>query len=238
MRPLTGETDVFSHTADSRCGVAFVARRRVTGGSDRAGAIRDVPAELAALSARGWHLSVTEMAGGQAEPTAYDAAFAHDVDVVGVFDAPDLAAALSGSVALEAAGWDKIFRTEWLIGPREFAPATGPDQDSSQHRWGFFALWEWNDAWQAASADERRAYDADCDIAFAADLRAGVTIAGRHRLDWASSWHHLGVWEVSDPAQLNDAMLEHEHVADFKFTTSRHYVGRKRPIADILEGAW
>jgi len=236
MKPLTGETDVFSHTAGSRCGVAFLARRHAA--ADRTGAARAVRAELAALSARGWHLSVTEMAGGQDEPTAYDTAFAHDVDVVGVFDAPDLSAALSGSVALEAAGWAKLFSTEWLIGPREFAPATTLDENSSDHHWGFFALWEWNDAWQAASADERRAYDADCDVAFAADLRAGVTIAGRHRLDWASNWHHLGVWEVSDPAQLDDAMLDHERVADFKFTTSRHYVGRKRPIAELLEGGW
>jgi len=237
MKPLTAETDVFSQASESRCGVAFLARRRVTGASDRAVAVSGIGAALAAMSAQGWQLSVTEMTGGQAEPTAYDAAFAHDVDIVGVFDAPDMTSALTGSVALESAGWDRLFRTEWLIGPREFAPATGAEASPPPpHEWGFLALWEWNDAWQAATADQRREYDADCDIAFAADLRAGVTIAGRHRLDWASSWHHLGVWEVSDPAQLNDAMLEHERVADFKFTTSRHYVGRKRPITELLEG--
>jgi len=236
MKPLTGETDVFSHTAGSRCGVAFLARRHAAG--DRAGAIRGVRAELTRLAAQGWHLSVTEMSGGAAEPTAYDTAFAHDVDVVGVFDAPDISAALSGSVALDAAGWGQLFDTEWLIGPREFAPATASGGEPAEHHWGFLALWEWNDAWQAATADQRRAYDAECDIAFANDLRAGITIAGRHRLDWASSWHHLGVWEVSDPEQLDDAMVEHEHVADFKFTTSRHYVGRRRPIVEILEGGW
>jgi len=236
MKPLTGETDVFSHVADSRCGVAFLARRRITGASERAAAVSGVDAALAALSAQGWQLSVTEMTGGEAEPTAYHAAFAHDVDIVGVFDAPDITAALTGSVALESAGWDRLFRTEWLIGPREFAAAGAAEAGPRRHEWGFLALWEWNDAWQAATADQRREYDAECDIAFAADLRAGVTIAGRHRLDWASSWHHLGVWEVSDPAQLNDAMLEHERVADFKFTTSRHYIGRKRAIAELLEG--
>jgi len=145
-----------------------------------------------------------------------------------------MTAALNGSVALESAGWARLFHTEWLIGPRDFAPPA--TAQAAQHGWGFLALWEWNDAWQAATADQRREYDADCDIAFAADLRAGVTIAGRHRLDWASSWHHLGVWEVADPAQLNEAMLEHERVADFKFTTSRHYIGRKRPIAELMEG--
>jgi hypothetical protein len=31
-------------------------------------------------------------------------------------------------------------------------------------------------------------------------------------------------------------MREHEHVADFKFTTSRHYVGRLRALTDLLEG--
>jgi hypothetical protein len=237
VNPLTGETDVFSAAGDGRCGVVFLARRRVASDRERAAAVAGVLAELTALSARGWQLSVTEMFGGKAEPTAYDAGFAHDVDVVGVFDAPDVASALAGSVALEAAGWDRLFRTEWLLGPREFAPVTGPDGGSRRHEWGFLALWEWNDAWQAATEAERREYDEECDVAFAADLRAGVSIAGRHRLDWASSWHHLGVWEVPDPDVLGAAMREHERVADFKFTTSRHYVGRVRTIAELLEGA-
>jgi hypothetical protein len=234
---LTGETDVFSAATGGRCGVAFLARRRATASREHATAVTGVRSELAAMSERGWQLSVTEMLGGEAEPTAYDAGFAHDVDVVGVFDAPDLAAALAGSVALEAAGWDRLFSTEWLVGPREFAPVAGPDGDSRRHDWGFLALWEWNDAWQAATDTRRREYDAQCDIAFAADVRAGVTIAGRHRLDWASRWHHLGVWEVPDPDVLGSAMREHELVADFEFTTSRHYIGRRRPIVELMEGA-
>jgi hypothetical protein len=30
-------------------------------------------------------------------------------------------------------------------------------------------------------------------------------------------------------------MQGHEAAADFKFTTSRHYVGRLRPLADFIE---
>lgn len=237
MTSLTDETDVFSCATDGRCGVVFLARRRRAASRERAAAVSGVLAELTAMSARGWHLSVTEMAGGHTEPTAYDAGFAHDVDVVGVFDAPTLADALTGSVTLETAGWDRLFRTEWLLGPREFAPVTAADRGVRRQGWGFLALWEWNDAWQAATETQRREYDAHCDVAFAADLRAGVTIAGRHRLDWASSWHHVGVWEVPDPYVLGAAMNEHERVADFKFTTSRHYVGRTASIAELLEGA-
>jgi hypothetical protein len=33
-----------------------------------------------------------------------------------------------------------------------------------------------------------------------------------------------------------EAMHEHERVADFKFTTSRHYLGQVRTIAQLLEG--
>jgi hypothetical protein len=236
MTLLTGETGVFNAATDDRCGLVFLARRHATAPRERSAVVSGVLSELEAMSDRGWQLSVTEMLGGQAEPTAYDAGFAHDVDVVGLFDAPDLAAALAGSVALEAAGWDRLFRTEWLLGPREFAPVTNSDEGHNRHGWGFLALWEWNDAWQAATDAERREYDARCDVAFAADLRAGVTIAGRHRLDWASNWHHLGAWEVPDPTVLATAMHEHERVADFKFTTSRHYVGRRRPIAELMEG--
>jgi hypothetical protein len=234
MNPLTGETDIFRASGDGRCGVVFLSRRRVTSGRERTDAVSGVLAELALMSERGWHLSVAEMFGEQAEPSAYDSGFAHDVDVVGVFDAPDITSALTGSVALEAAGWDRLFRTEWLLGPREFGPVSGSVR--AARGWGFLALWQWNDAWQAATEDERREYDAECDVAFAADLRAGVTIAGRHRLDWASSWHHLGVLEVPDPSVVAEAMHEHERVADFKFTTSRHYVGQVRTIAQLLEG--
>lgn len=236
MTPLTGETDVFSQAGDGRCAVAFLARRRPSSPATRAEAAVGVMEALRRLAGEGWYLSVAEMFGQPAEPSAYDTGLAHDIDIAGVFEAPDIASALIGSIILEASGWDRLFSTEWLIGPREFGTVVSPEGRGEQNRWGFLALWEWNDAWQAASAEERREYDLECDIAFAADLRSGVSIAGRHRLDWASNWHHLGVWEVADLPVVERAMREHERVADFKFTTSRHYVGRLTPMAELLKG--
>jgi len=40
--------------------------------------------------------------------------------------------------------------------------------ERTDHSWGFLALWEWNDAWTAATRAERRAYDEQCDVAFRA----------------------------------------------------------------------
>ena len=237
MTALTGETGVFSQAEDGRCAVAFLARRRPVSTAVRAGAAADVAATTRRLAGEGWRLSVAEMFGRPSVPTAYDTGMAHDVDVAGVFEAPDIASALTGSIALETGGWDRLFRTEWLIGPREFGTVAGRHDRDEPHQWGFLAFWEWNDAWQAATAERRRAYDEECDVAFDADLRSGVNIAGRHRLDWAGSWHHLGVWEVAGLHALETAMREHERVADFMFTTSRHYVGRLTPLADLLEGA-
>jgi hypothetical protein len=105
----------------------------------------------------------------------------------------------------------------------------------TDHSWGFLALWEWNDAWSAATKAERRAYDEECDVAFKGDVALGINIAGRHRLDWASRWHHAGLWEASSLGSVDLAMQGHEAAADFKFTTSRHYVGRLRPLADFIE---
>jgi len=236
MTLLTGETDVFDATSEGRCGVMFLARRRILTSTSSAEASAGVRRALRELAGQGWQLSVAEMFGDHAEPAGYDTGFAHDVDVAGVFDAPDLTAALAGTVTLETAGWDQLFRTEWLIGPREFATVASPRGRGPNNQWGFLALWEWNDAWHSATDAQRAAYDEECDVAFAADLAAGVSIAGRHRLDWASSWHHLGVWEVPDIELVTAAMREHERVADFKFTTSRHYVGRLRALTDLLEG--
>jgi len=33
---------------------------------------------------------------------------------------------------------------------------------------------------------------------------------------------------------IDAAMRGHEAAADFKFTTSRHVVGRRRPLADLI----
>jgi len=234
---LTEATDVFSAAATDRCAVLFIARREpqafgAFGERHRAA----IGAVLAALASEGWRLSLRGMidASAQDEPTAFEAGFAHDADMVGVFEAPTPSAALAGTVRLERAGWSRRFSTQWLIGPREFASiaAKGP---AIERNWAFFALWEWNDAWAAASAAARRDYDAECDIAFQNDLDLNVGIAGRHRLDWMSAWHHLGAWEIDRPETADAAMRGHERVADFKFTTSRHFIGRRRPLADLLE---
>ena len=92
-----------------------------------------------------------------------------------------------------------------------------------------------NDAWSAATKAERRTYDEECDVAFKGDAALGINIAGRHRLDWASRWHHAGLWEAPSLNSVDIAMQGHEAAADFKFTTSRHYVGRLRPLADFIE---
>jgi len=233
---LTGETDVFQAGNTSSSGVVFLARRRVgLAAARRKSAVERLSKQLDALSVEGWVLSARAMFGApDREAWAYDSGFAHDVDVVGVFDAPSSAAALSGIAALESSGWDELASTEWMVGPREFAPVANEQRRAGAPSWGFLALWEWNDAWQAATESERREYDLECDVAFQADLHSGIDIAGRHRLDWANSWHHLGIWEADDLSTIDEAMREHERVADFKFTTSRHFIGRRRPLLAIL----
>jgi len=233
---LTGETDVFQAGDTSSCGVVFLARRRAGLAADRREAVlENLAKQLDALSAEGWVLSARAMFGTpEAGAWAYDSGFAHDIDVAGVFDAPSPATALSGIAALESSGWDELASTEWIVGPREFAPVASDQRSADAPAWGFLALWEWNDAWQAATAGERQEYDRECDVAFQADLDSGIDIAGRHRLDWASSWHHLGIWEADHLETIDEAMREHERVADFKFTTSRHFIGRRRPLLAIL----
>lgn len=171
---------------------------------------------------------------GSDEMSLYESGFAHDVDVVGAFEAGDLEQAHAGVQRLEQAGWAQLFATSWLIGKREFAPVPSTRGRTPDSPWAFFALWQWNDAWQNASAHDRIEYDKECDVAFASDVGSGISIAGRHRLDPSSRWHHLGMWEVPDLALLDHAMATHERVADFKFTTSLHYIGRRRPMADVL----
>jgi hypothetical protein len=237
MTLLTEATDVFAAaTTSGRCAVVFLARylpaETAIFTPNHAGAINEV---LAALAREDWRLSVAAMINPSAapEPTAFATGFAHDVDIAGVFEAPTVTDALEGTIKLEQAGWARRFATQWLIGPREFAAVHGRGPPV-ERPWGFIALWEWNDAWAAASSAARREYDIECDVAFAADMALNVNIAGRHRLDWASSWHHLGIWETAAPETVDAAMREHERVADFKFTTSRHYVGLRRPLAELI----
>ncbi|GAA3739183.1 hypothetical protein [Streptomyces tremellae] len=235
---LSGATDVFALSGSGRCVAFFTARRRAALPKDRARrAAAGVAAELERLADDGWILSVGGMFGRSEPPTAFATGFAQDADIVGAFEAPDRAAALAGTARLGAAGWDELLRTAWLLGPREFAPVPRPEDGSDPPAWGFFALWQWNAAWQAATPQERAEYDAECDVAFASDVASGIGIAGRHRLDAAGRWHHLGIWECPGFPVIDAAMREHERVADFKFTTSRHYAGRRTPLLDLLEPA-
>jgi hypothetical protein len=235
---LTEATDVFAAAERSgRCLVAFIAKRqsleRGTFGPTQSRGLIDL---LQTLKTEGWITSIRAMFEPNAatEPCVFDTGFAHDADMVGAFEAPSLSAALAGTVRLEQAGWSRRFATEWLLGPREFSAVHGRGE-RTDYPWGFLALWEWNDAWSAATKVERRAYDEECDVAFNGDLELGINIAGRHRLDWTSRWHHAGLWEAPSLESVDLAMQGHEAAADFKFTTSRHYVGRLRRLADFIE---
>ncbi|MQA02842.1 MAG: hypothetical protein GEV07_09020 [Streptosporangiales bacterium] len=235
MTSLTDATDVFAAAGGEACVVLFLARRQHgVSRRSRLTAVAGVHTALDQLAADGWSLSVRHMFGESNSPACYATGFAHDIDFAGAFEAPDSQQALQGTIALEEAGWGTLARTEWLLGIREFAPVA-PTTEPTDHPWGFIALWQWNDAWQAATAEERSAYDAECDVAFTHDVQGGARIAGRHRLDWSSRWHHVGLWEVPSVEMLDRAMREHERVADFKFGTSRHYVGRRRPLLALLE---
>ncbi|SEP96036.1 hypothetical protein SAMN05216548_10250 [Faunimonas pinastri] len=236
MTLLTEETEVFSAADGSRCCVIFLAKRQPgLSGEALRQTWSTIETVLQRFAGEGWQLSISNMVDPAIPdvPTAYETGAGHDVDIAGVFEAPSISAAVAGTVALEAAGWDRLFATEWLIGPREFAPVKSTDATLTRD-WGFLALWEWNDAWSAATPEERREYDLECDVAFAFDVASGVNIAGRHRLDLASRWHHLGFWEAQSFEVVDAAMREHERVADFKFTTSRHYLGRRRPLAELI----
>jgi hypothetical protein len=238
MTLLTETTDVFAAAERSdRCLVAFAAKRQpLASGVFGGGQARRLTTLLQALHAEGWLMFVRAMfePNSPDEPYVFETGFAHDADLVGAFEAPSLSAALAGTVRLERAGWARRFATEWLLGPREFSTVHGRGE-RTDHSWGFLALWEWNDAWSAATKAERRAYDEECDVAFKGDVVLGINIAGRHRLDWASRWHHAGLWEAPSLNSVDVAMQGHEAAADFKFTTSRHYVGRLRPLADFIE---
>lgn len=235
MAQVSAETEVFSSDLDGRAVVFLTARRRHELPAQRVTQVaQDVSETLLRLSAGGWRTSVAAMFGDDDVPTFYESGFAHDFDFGATFEAPSLSEAYSGVGDLQRLGWDELFETEWLIGPREFQPISSPVRKVAQASWILFALWEWNDGWQAATEDERTEYDLECDVAFSADLRSGVSIAGRHRMDLQSRWHHLGIWEAPTFDHITQGMLMHEDVADFAFTTSRHYIGRRRAALDYL----
>jgi hypothetical protein len=229
---VSAETDVFGLDTQGWAVAFFTARIRPT--SVDSVRRQQIWSQVLALKEAGWRTSVAQMFTASDDITVYQAGFAHDVDIVGAFEAPSLERAHAGIDALEAAGWNEFFETSWIVGRREFMPVPSPLGRDPDPRWAFFALWEWNDAWQAATPAERAEYDLECDEAFSSDVGSGISIAGRHRLDPDSSWHHLGIWEVPDLGLLDHAMAMHEKVADFKFTTSHHYIGRKQHLSDLL----
>lgn len=236
MSLIPGATQVFSIDQLTKgCSVIFLAKllpaTPLIYRPEHAAAIQRV---LDELRSEGWMLSVRAMFDDKdVEPAIFDTGFAHGIDLAGIFEAPSISAALEGTARLEAAGWNRRFTTEWMIGPRELSVVKGIG-DPVDRPWGFIAFWEWNDARTAATPDERRKNDADCDIAFQADLDANINMTGRHRTDWMHAWQHLSIWEAASPELIDHAMYEHERVLDFRFTTSRHYVGRRRPLADLL----
>ncbi|KJF19300.1 hypothetical protein EEB13_30270 [Rhodococcus sp. WS3] len=229
---VSAETEVFGLDTDGWAITFFTARIRPTPIDDDTR--QRLWAAIVALRDAGWRTSIAEMFTTTDDVSVYRAGFAHDIDFVGAFEAPTLAEAHAGIERLEKAGWDAMFETSWIVGRREFLPVHSTIGRNPDSPWAYFALWEWNDAWQAATPHERAEYDIECDEAFSSDVGSGISIAGRHRFDPASSWHHLGIWEVPDLALLDHAMGMHEKVADFKFTTSRHYIGRKHSLSDIL----
>ncbi|MEC7761403.1 MAG: hypothetical protein VX874_05745 [Pseudomonadota bacterium] len=238
MSALTGDTDVFTaeRGGDARACIVFTGTRQdVLPGIYTETHRQAILEVLKELENEGWLLNQRCVFDPYADatPMALDTGFTHDHDIAGVFEAPSLDAAVAGTVRLEQAGWSRAFRTEWMIGLREFAPVFGKGAHED-HGWAFMALWEWNDQWCEATREERDEYDLECDIAFKGDLDHEVNISGRMRLDIAHGWHHLGYWEIAGPDVADSAIRGHETVADFKFTTSRHIVGRVLPLSSLI----
>jgi hypothetical protein len=237
MAEVSAATDVFSLDSDGRALIFLTARRRYDLGVDRAAQIAaEITTILQRWSDSGWRTSVAAMFGDDDVPTIYETGFAHDFDFGAAFEAPSLDGAYAGVAELESIGWNELFETQWIIGPREFQPVPNPIVRVPDAGWVLFALWEWNDGWQAATEQERTEYDLECDVAFASDVQSGVSIAGRHRMDAQSPWHHLGIWEAPTFDHVTKGMVMHEKVADFSFTTSRHYIGRRRAALDYFGG--
>lgn len=217
--------------------MVFVTARSlpITSAARRKSATQGVLTQLRSLADAGWSTNVAAMFGDVNEPTVYQTGFAHDVDLAVVWEAPDSVGALHSVDAMVEAGWSELFDSTWEIGRREFAPVPTRRGRQGATPWAMFALWEWNDAWQSATPAERLEYDAECDVAFRFDVESGVSIAGRHRLDHQSRWHHLGIWEAPTFDHVTRGIAMHERVGDFKFTTSRHYIGRSVSADDYFK---
>jgi hypothetical protein len=186
------------------------------------------------LVAQGWlldpHCAAGRSTAGKAR--VYRASAFQAWDVFGVFEAPDAGAAHEGISLLSAGGWGRVFsETMWLTGPRDLPPVPGAGPHPGAL--GFLALWDWNDAWHGASVEQRRAYDAECDVAFDFDVTLGIDLFGRFRTSGQSGWDHAALWECPDLETLARAMGAHEAQRDFMFTTSSHFVGRAIGLEDM-----
>jgi hypothetical protein len=212
-------------------GVVFIAR---LGWPDSAAAAEAVEQQAGRLAAEGWVLDPHAAAGRPVtgSPRCYRAAAFQACDVFGLFEAPGMGAAHEGISLLYQAGWGHLFEdTMWLVGPRDLPPAPGAGPHAAAI--GFLALWNWNDAWHAAGPEERRSYDAECDVAFDFDVALGIDLFGRFRTSAESGWDHAALWECPDLPTLTRAMGAHEAQRDFMFTTSSHFIGRAGLLSDL-----
>jgi hypothetical protein len=190
----------------------------------------DLGRALEGLAGDGWLLDPQHIAGRVevGTPTIYWSEPFQNVAAFGLFEAPSLDEAHHGISQLMTAGWGQTFgRTQWIVGPRDLPPSLG--KGPFKQGLGFLALWDWNDAWHAATPSERAVYDRDCDVAFAYDVELGIDIFGRFDTAATSDWDHAALWEVPDMRTMTEAMHGHEIQDDFMFTTSHHLIGR--PIA-------
>lgn len=212
-------------------GVVFLARL------SPAASLEDVAAverQVVRLARDGWAVNPHSSAARATpeRPRCYLASAFQAWDVFGLFEAPDVATAHEGISHLVREGWGRLFDgTMWLVGPRDLPPAPGGGPHAGAI--GFLALWDWNDAWHAADSEERRSYDAECDVAFGFDVDLGIDLFGRFRTSGESGWDHAALWECPDLATLTRAMGAHEAQRDFMFTTSSHFIGRAGDFGDL-----
>ena len=154
------------------------------------------------------------------------------VDFAGVFEAP-ISLRPGGDRAARKSGLVRRFATEWLLGPREFAAVgglgIGPASLGLSRILGMER--------RLGGRNRPRAARIRCGMRCRLQRRR----CARHRHrghDIASIGRVLGTHRslggaVSRRHRYGHA--GHEHAADFKFTTSRHVIGRRRPLADLID---
>jgi hypothetical protein len=217
----------------------FMARAggtRQSASGERRRTLATIEALLDEFRRAGWRLGVEDtLDAGATAVACFDASWASVPILFGMMEAPDLLGAVAGLRRLEKAGWPSVLRTQWIVGVRDLPAVRGERPRGLPSTVGFLALWNWNGAWHRASQEERRAYDAECDLAFDFDRRVGMNMSGRHASAWSSEWDHFSLWEAPDVDAIDRAMRVHERVKDFMFTRSRHVIGIKRDLIRLLE---